>query len=166
MGLVGIYSIEIQLKRRTIMKKLLSLLAVMLIAITADAQAPFTYYRPVQPSTGGDGYSQPSYNYGNSYSNGYGNSNSYYYSAPQSSQQEGSQVLSTRGYYIKDNQWNTVLLRVKIVDEKVYVVGIKRSTTGWSEQSSRASSTNLLQKEIRDVFDYYVNDYIYGRIYF
>ena len=158
MGLVGIYSIEIQLKRRTIMKKLLSLLAVMLIAITADAQAPFTYYRPVQPSTGGDSYSQPSYNYGNS--------NSYYYSAPQSSQQEGSQVLSTRGYYFKDNQWNTVLLRVKVVGNNVYVVGIKRSSTGWSQQSTKASTTDYLQKEIKEVFDYYIGDYVYGRIYF
>jgi hypothetical protein len=148
------------------MKKLLSILAVMLIAISADAQAPFTYYRPAQPSTGGGNYSQPSYNYGNGYGNSYGNSNSYYNSTPRYSQPQAAQVLSTRGYYYKDNQWHAVLLRVKIVDEKVYVVGIKRSTTGWSEQSSRASSTNLLQKEIRDVFDYYVNDYVYGRIYF
>lgn len=144
------------------MKKLFSILAVMFIVISADAQAPFTYYRPLQPSTGGGSYSQPSYNYGNRY----GNSNSYYNSTPRYSQREAPQVLSTRGYYYKDNQWHAVLLRVKIVDELVYVFGIKRSTTGWSEQSSRAYSTNLLPKEIRDVFDYYVNDYIYGRIYF
>lgn len=158
------------------MKKLLSLLAVMLIAISADAQAPFTYYRPLQPSTGGGSNSQPSYNYGNGYGNSYGNSygnnygnsygNSYYNSAPRSTQQEEAQVLSTRGYYVKDNQWNTVLLRVKVVGNNVYVVGIKRSSTGWSQQSTKASTTDHLQKEIKEVFDYYIGDYVYGRIYF
>lgn len=33
------------------MKKFFSILAVTLIVISADAQAPFTYYRPVQPPT-------------------------------------------------------------------------------------------------------------------
>ncbi len=142
------------------MKKLLSILAVMSITITAYAQAPFTIYKPLLPSTGGS-YSQPSYNFGNSYDEG----NYYHYNAPRSNRQENSQVISTRGYYVKDSQWYSVLLKVKVIGEDVYVVGIKRAT-GWSRQSTKAYPTDYLQEKIKEVFDYYIGDYIYGRIYF
>lgn len=141
------------------MKKLLSCLLVMLVSISASAQVQFYQYKPYQPSRSGNSY-------GNNYGNNYGSDNLFNYSTPQRPQQQYSQIISTRGYYIKGNQWHSVLLRVKVIDEQVYVVGIKRSTTGWSNEPTRAYSTELMQKDIKENFDYYINDYINGRIYF
>ena len=109
------------------MKKLMLIISVMLISISASAQ--FTTYEPVIVDRSGNRVDL------NSGSNSYGFNNQYNpynYSSPQRPQQVQpqaqpqveSQVISTRGYYIKNNQWNSVLIRVKVVGENVYVVGV------------------------------------------
>lgn len=135
----------------------------MMISLTASAQ--FTTYEPVIVDRNGNWVNYNNHNNNSNYSNPY-NDNSYQYRTPQRSQQQQSQTISTRGYYINNNQWKSVLLKVQIVDEKVYVVGIKRQATGWSNDRVRAYSTELMQKEIKDNFDYYIGDYVYGKIYF
>lgn len=135
--------------------------AVMMMSLSASAQ--FTTFEPVIVDRNGN---RVQMNSGNNNYNNYYNTNPYNYSTPQRQQQQPSQLLSTRGYYINDNQWNSVLLRVKVVGEDVYVVGIKRQATGWSNSSSKAFSTQFMQQEIKDNFDYYVRDYIFGNIYF
>lgn len=132
----------------------------MMMSLSASAQ--FTTFEPVIVDRNGNRVQMNSGT--NSYNNNY-NTNPYNYSTPKR-QQQPAQVISTRGYYIKNNQWNSVLIRVKVVGEDVYVVGIKRQTTGWANSSSKAYSTQFMQQEIRDNFDYYIGDYIYGNIYF
>lgn len=146
------------------MKKYVFFFMAMMMSMVASAQ--FGVYQPVIVDRNGNwvnrGTNSNSYN-----NNNYQNYNPYNYSTPQRPQQQKkSQIVSTRGYYINNNQWNSVLLKVQVIDEKIYVVGIKRSSTGWSNESIRAYSTELMQKEIKDNFDYYIGDYVYGRIYF
>ena len=143
------------------MKWLMLIGAVMVMSLSASAQ--FTTFEPVIVDRNGN---RVQMNSGNNSYNNYYNMNPYNYGTPQRQQQQPTQVISTRGYYIKNNQWNSVLIRVKVVGEDVYVVGIKRQATGWSNSSSKASSTQFMQQEIRDNFDYYVGDYVYGNIYF
>lgn len=143
------------------MKRLMLIGAVMMMSLSTSAQ--FTTFEPVIVDRNGNRVQMNSSN--NSYNNYY-NTTPYNYGTPQRQQQQPAQVISTRGYYIKNNQWNSVLIRVKVVGEDVYVVGIKRQATGWSNSSSKASSTQFMQQEIRDNFDYYVGDYVYGNIYF
>lgn len=142
------------------MKKLVFILLTLLMCLSASAQ--FVVYRSLEPVNSNNG--------ANSYNNS--NYNNYYqfnYTPPQRSQsqpQPQSSVISIRGYYVKDNQWNTVLLRVSVINDDVYVVGIKRNSTGWSNSKIKAYSTELMQQEIKDAFDYYIGDYVYGKIYF
>ena len=145
------------------MKRNLLFVILLFAAFNAFAQAPFTHYRPapdVQYSP------QPSNDYNNLFNYNYNTTPNYYNSTPQPQQQEPSQILSTRGYYIKNGQWNSVLLKVKVVGERVYVVGIKRENTGWNDCNYQAYTTNLMQQEIKQNFDYYIGDYNYGKIYF
>lgn len=137
------------------MKKSLFIIFAMFFSITASAQ--FVIFESVE---GYGNRSQQQYN--NSGYNSYNNQNQYYQAPPKPQ----SQIISTRGYYIKDNQWNSVLLKVKVVGNDVYVVGIKRQTTGWTESNLKAHSTLLRQQEIKDNFDYFVGDYVYGDIFF
>ena len=130
----------------------------LLMCLSASAQ--FVVYRSLEPVNSNNG----SNSYNNSNSNSYEQFN---YTPPQRTQpQSQSQVISIRGYYVKDNQWNTVLLRVSVINDNVYVVGIKRNSTGWSNSKIKAYSTELMQQEIKDAFDYYIGDYVYGKIYF
>lgn len=136
------------------MKKSLFIIFAMFFSITASAQ--FVIYESAE---GYGSRSQQQYN-----NSGYNNYNlDQYYQAPPKPQ---SQIISTRGYYIKNNQWNSVLLKVKVVGNDVYVVGIKRQSTGWSNSNTKASTTDIMQREIKDNFDYYIRDYGYGIIYF
>lgn len=139
------------------MKKSLFFIVAMLVSTTASAQ--FVVFESATVGSNSRKIQQQSSN--DSY-NGYYNQNQYY----QSPQRPQTQVLSTRGYYIKDNQWNSVLLRVKIIGDDIYVIGINRQSTGWSNCSSKASSTQFMQQNIKDNFDYYIGDYVYGKIYF
>lgn len=163
------------------MKQLLSFFAVLFVSVAVYAQSPFMVYKPFMSDRNGNRTDMSNgsksnnynnyYNYkspqrSNSYGNNYYNYNPYYNSSSQQSQQKMSQLISTRGYYIKNNQWWSVPLRVKIIDERVYVIGIKRQSTGWANETIKASSTDFMQKEIRDNFDYYIRDYGYGVIYF
>ena len=143
------------------MKKFMFIATALLMSLSASAQ--FTVFEPVIVDRNGNWVNRES-NSSRDYNN------SYDFNMPQpsqpSQQQQQSQVFSTRGYYINNNQWVSVLLKVKVIEDNVYVVGIKRSTTGWSNESIRAYSTELMQKEIKDNFDYYIGDYVYGKIYF
>ncbi len=141
------------------MKKYLFVTILLLTSITVFAQnAPFVIYTPAPDIRSSNNNYNNYYNYNNNYDN--------LYNIQPRQQEHSSQTLSTRGYYIKNNQWVPVLLKVKVTEDNVYVVGIKRSTTGWSNESIRAYSTELMQKEIKDNFDYYIGDYVYGKIYF
>ena len=146
------------------MKKLLLFLSVMLISLSASAQ--FTVYKPVIVDKNGNWVNRNDNNSNNYNPN---NDNIYNFSTPQRSQQQQQQqspAISIRGYYNSNDQWKSVLIKVQIIDKKVYVVGIKRQTTGWSNEKTRAYSTELMEKEIKDNFDYYIGDYVYGKIYF
>lgn len=140
------------------MKKCILLVA-MLMSINSYAQ--FTTYEPVIVDGNG--------NWVNRNSGSYPNYSPDNYRAPQRAPQRSQQnnpIISTRGYYFKDKELKTVLLRVKMIDDNLYVVGIKRNSTGWSNTKTKVSSTQFMQKEIRDIFDYYIRDYNYGIIYF
>lgn len=139
------------------------LLMAMMMSLTASAQ--FTTYKPVIVDRNGNWVNYNDGNNNSNYSNPY-NNNTYQYRTPQRSQQQQSQTISTRGYYIYNNQWKSVLIKVQIIDDKVYVVGIKRQSTGWANEKKQAYSTQLMQQEIKDNFDYYIGDYVYGKIYF
>lgn len=138
-------------------------LMAMMMSLTASAQ--FTTYKPVIVDRNGNWVNYNDGNNNSNYSNPY-NNNTYQYRTPQRSQQQQSQTISTRGYYIYNNQWKSVLIKVQIIDDKVYVVGIKRQSTGWANEKKQAYSTQLMQQEIKDNFDYYIGDYVYGKIYF
>lgn len=145
------------------MKKAMFVLMAMMMSLTASAQ--FTTYKPVIVDRNGNWVNYNDGNNNSNYSNPY-NNNTYQYRTPQRSQQQQSQTISTRGYYIYNNQWKSVLIKVQIIDDKVYVVGIKRQSTGWANEKKQAYSTQLMQQEIKDNFDYYIGDYVYGKIYF
>ena len=145
------------------MKKIIFIALTMMVSLAASAQysAPFVIYTPI---TGGSNGS----NSNNLNSNNYGGYNPFgydSYSMPgRSHQQQESQVLSTRGYYKKNGQLCSVLIRVQVRGNDVYVVGIKKSSVGWTNTQIKAET--LLFDELKDHFDYYVHDYSYGRIYF
>lgn len=141
------------------------LLFIALMLITGKSSAQFTVYKPVIVDRNGNWVNR------NNETNSPGlapfDINPYNFgSTPQQPQVQESQVISTRGYYINNNQWNSVLIKVQIIGDNVYVVGIKRQSVGWTNEKTRAYSTELMQKEIKDNFDYYIGDYSYGKIYF
>ena len=140
------------------MKKFLltAVFAVLALTVSAQYSAPFTTYTPVYV----DGYGNSSQQYSNPFAN-----SEPIFTPPSQPQQQQSQILSTRGYYFKNNQWNSVLVKVQVIGDYVYVVGVKKQT-GWSSDKLKASSTQLMPQNIRESFDYYVSDYSYGRIYF
>lgn len=140
------------------MKKYLFVTILLLTSITVFAQnAPFVIYTPAPDIRSNNSYNNY-YNYNNNYDN--------LYNIQPRQQEHSSQTLSTRGYYIKNNQWNPILLKVQIVGEDIRVIGIKRQTVGWTKSDYKAYSTQLMQQEIKDNFDYYIGDYEYGKIYF
>ena len=82
--------------------------------------AQFTTYEPVIVDRSGNWVNRNESLNSNNYNN-YNNENNYNYSIPQrSEQQQQSQILSTRGYYFNNNQWNPVLLRVKVIGENAH----------------------------------------------
>ena len=140
------------------MKKYLFVTLLLLTSITVFAQnAPFVIYTPAPDVRSNNSYNNY-YNYNNNYDN--------LYNFQQRQQDRSSQILSIRGYYIKNNQWNPILLKVKIIGEDIWVTGIKRGSVGWTNSNNKAYSTQFMQQEIKDNFDYYIGDYEYGKIYF
>lgn len=141
------------------MKKFILTTLVMLTSITAFAQ--FTVYEPVIVERNRNSGNTNSGYYNN---RSYGNNNYYNYSTPQRAQP--SQTTTVRGYYIKNNQWNSVLMRVKIDGDDVYVNGIRRSM-GWDNTKYPIYSVQpTMPQQIKENFEYYINAYDYGRIYF
>jgi hypothetical protein len=142
------------------MKKFILTALVMLVSITSFAQ--FTVYEPAtvdRSRNSGNSYSGYYYNNRN-----YNNYNSYNYSVPQ--QPQSSQTSTVRGYYIRNNQWQSVLLRVRIDGDDVYINGIKRSM-GWDNNKYPIYSVQpTMPQTIKENFEYYINAYDYGKIYF
>ena len=144
------------------MKKNLLIILTSIISLSASAQ--FTTFEPVIVDRYGNRVEMNSSRSNSNSSSNYYNYNPYNYQQRQ--QVHSSQTLSTRGYYIKNNQWHPVLLKVKVIGEEIWVTGIKRQTIGWSNCDKRVNSTRYLQEEISNSFDYYVGDYEFGNIYF
>ena len=141
------------------MKKFILTALVMLVSITAFAQ--FTVYEPVIVERNRNSGNTNSGYYNN---RSYGNNNYYNYSTPQ--QTQPSQTTTVRGYYIKNNQWHSVLMRVRIDGDDVYINGIKRSM-GWDNNKYPIYSVQpTMPQTIKENFEYYINAYDYGKIYF
>ena len=129
--------------------------------MTISSYAQFITYEPVIVDHNGNRVDINS-----STSNNYNYYNPNINDTPQGFQQAPSQVSSIRGYYIKNNQWNSVLIRVKIVGENISVVGVKRSI-GWDNRNFYIYKVSpTMSQEIKDNFEYYINAYDFGNIYF
>ena len=129
----------------------------MFVSITSFAQ--FTIYEPATVDRNSGNPNSGYYNNRN-----YNNYNSYNYSIPQ--QPQSSQTSTVRGYYIRNNQWQSVLMRVRIDGDNVYINGIKRSM-GWDNTKYPIYSVQpTMPQQIKDNFEYYIDAYGYGRIYF
>ena len=146
------------------MKKLLSLLAVMLIAISADALAPFTYYRPLQPSN----------NYSDSYSNNRQSTSPFTYYSPlpdpssnyRPAPKQQSKTYNLTGYYQDSKGWHTASIKVTITGDKAVLSAYKYGNY-WMNNSATVCELDYYDSdEVKENFNYKARTTHLGVVYF
>lgn len=133
------------------MKEILSLLVVMLCAITTYAQAPFTTYKPVQPSN----------NYSNGNSGNYQSTDPFTYYRPlepsrnyQPAPQAQSKTYNLTGYYYDTNGWHKIPIKVTVTEEK-WVLSAYKDGNNWISNSGVVSKVGYYDSDIvKENFNY------------
>ena len=145
------------------MKKLLFILVVMLCAITAYAQAPFTYYKPVQPSN----------NYSNDYSGSNQSTDPFTYYRPlepsrnyQPAPQPQSKTYNLTGYYNDSKGWHEVPIKITVTGDK-WVLSSYKYGNYWLSNSCAVSEVDYYDADVvKENFNYKAKTLQLGVVYF
>lgn len=143
------------------MKKLLSFLAVMFIAISADAQAPFTQYRSVE--NGSSGYSN---NYQSTspftYYRSLPDPNSNYRPAPKPQ----SKTYNLTGYYQDSKGWHSTPIKVTVTGDRAVLSAFKYGNY-WMNNSAAICELDYYDSdEVKETFNYKARTTHLGVVYF
>ena len=143
------------------MKKLLSFLAVMFIAISADAQAPFTQYRSVE--NGSSGYSN---NYQSTspftYYSSLPDPNSNYRPAPKPQ----SKTYNLTGYYQDSKGWHSTPIKVTVTGDRAVLSAFKYGNY-WMNNSAAICELDYYDSdEVKETFNYKARTTHLGVVYF
>ena len=145
------------------MKTLLSFLAVMLIAISAEAQAPFTYYQPTQPSKSNNSgsYQRPSTN-PFTYYEPLPDPSSNYRPAPRPQ----SKTYNLTGYYNDANGWHTTPIKVTVTEDRAVLSSYKYGRY-WLSNSCAVSEVDYYDADVvKENFNYKAKTLQLGVVYF
>ena len=132
----------------------------MFIAISADAQAPFTTYRPSTPSSG--------------YSNSYSGSSpfSIYRPAPnpysnyRQTPQPRSKTYNLTGYYQSGGEWYTLPIKVTVTGDNMVLSAYKLGQY-WLSNSGTIYEVGYYDSEVvKEHFNYKANTVHKGTVYF
>lgn len=141
------------------MKRLLSILAVTLVVITASAQAPFTTYKPAQSNNYSDSYqSTTPFTYYRSLPD----PNSNYRPAPQPK----SKTYNLTGYYKDYEGWHKTPIKVTVIGDKIVLSAYKYGNY-WLDNSGTASEIDYYDSdEVKENFNYKARTIQLGVVYF
>jgi len=140
------------------MKKLFLILFILLVAITASAQAPFTVYRPATPSS--------SYSNSNSYSSPF----TIYTPAPNSynrpAPQPQSKTYNPTGYYQSGGEWYSMPIKVTVTSDGMFLSAYKMGNN-WLSNSGAVSEVGYYDSDIvKENFNYKAQTIHKGTVYF